>query len=154
MVIPPQPVVNPPYAPVKPGDITKGAKLDLIDLADVLAGGCPGTLWTNTATDQVDMAAVPAGLYRCVQLAHAFGIAGGQQLNLYIQRMGVWYPIATSKNELISNINLQPVTYGFESSTCQQKAFIMQPGDILTAFDEQAAGVDVTLSVMFVDVFL
>lgn len=153
MTLPPQPVIFPPNA-VPPGEILKGIKLDTIDLQALLSGAYPGTLWTDTQADQVAMAAVPSGKYRVIQLASAWTNVAGSNIMIGIIRLGIPYYFNLSESREIATINAGAVVYGNVGSHSAIRSIILRPGDILLGEDNMAAGNNVTMSVMYVDVFL
>lgn len=151
MVIPPQPSTNPP-SPVKPGDISKGIRLDTIDLQAILSGAAPGDLFNVAAADTADMPAVPEGYHRCIQIVNCKASTTGTLVEIAIVRLGVVYPIHTAEYYPMSADSVPADTEGI--SAAHAKSFIMKPGDILRGYDTQVAGATITLSGMYKDVFI
>lgn len=155
------PLPPPPTKPVEPiiktpGDIKKGAKLDILDIQAILAGGYPGDLWEGTDIDTVAMAAVPDGKHRCIILANAFDADDvvSRDLRLRISRLGVQYTIARSEQPYIDTIGVDAVVYLSIATSISTRGILLKPGDILSVVDNLATGSNVTLTVLYVDVYL
>jgi len=99
-----------------------------------------------TAADTAVLPAVPEGLHRIVQMATGYSDASLTQISIDIIRNGVVFPLATDGGGV--------VLISERISAVNAKGFILRPGDILQANDITAAGADVYISIMYVDVYL
>lgn len=155
MVIPPPPTKPIVPGAANPGDISKGLKVTMEDIAHIAAGGAPGTLYIGTTMDEDAMPAVPPGIHRVIQSAFAWSEEQASELVLGIRRLGVDYYLVFDNGEVIATIGADAVTYtAYPYPTVTAKGFTLQPGDILFAQDFIATGGDIILSVMYVDVYL
>lgn len=152
MVIPP--IKNPVVPGTDPGEISKGHKVSIADLTNIANGGLPGELFAIATMDESVMPAVPDGMHRVVQKVFAWSEEQDSELVLGIRRLGVDYYLKFANEEDIATIGADAVTYtAYIYPALSDGRFIMKPGDILFAQDFIAAGGDVYLHVMYVDVF-
>lgn len=137
---------NPVEPSQPPGEISKGGRLSIGALADILNGAAIGSLYHqgSAVVTTLDMPAVPAGRHRAIQSC-VFTCDNPQTLlSLAIVREGqVYYikgwPVTSTVNEYMS---------------VEVHGILLSPGDVLRGDDLAAAGGNYTLDVKYADVFL
>jgi len=143
MPLPPPPTR--PVEPVLPGEISKGRKLDIMDLEAIAVGGMPFDILTAAVADNAELE-VPQGVNRVIikAIANNDPYDNAVMVQMRILRNGAVYMIRSSEQTVAGNY--QNAVYA--------DAFILKPGDQIQAYDPDGVGNVVRITILYVDVFL
>lgn len=147
-----------PVEPITGADAEKGAKLTMEDISHILNGSVYPDYDTDHAADTISLDSPPSGMCRCVMKAIAIvdEIAPlGCRLQMIVTRDNVDYPIGQVTGTELQVIGVDAAAYNQTSDTeIIREKFLLMPGDVLTATEQNGNGYDIRLTIMYKDVYL